>query len=296
MAILDPVRLDHAKRTLRSVVLSAVDDVVASRVVWMKPGVPRPDRPFVGLQLLAGPSSDGTIQDEKYYAAEVTSVDVTVDSAVASALYKVRVNGIPFDFISGVAPTVTTIRDGLIALINNTATPPTKQSEPVTATAGGAGDFSITPDSPGAIYQVEAHPAGLVSRVINSDNDLVTTHLIGRERMLFQVDVYTAGNPDNPIELTSHSIAAKIRKAFDLDANLQLTKNARVPLQVSSDIRELSQLEPGGAVYENRASFDVLGFISSRVAESTLPIEIAEITTNVDGNTETFTVDINNPP
>ena len=110
MAVLDPIRLDHVKRTLRTIVRSAVDDVVtADRVVWAEQGIPRAPRPLVALTLLEGPTPDGTIKDETYQGFEVTSVAVTIDSAVASSLYKVRVNGLPFDFTSRVAPTVPTI-------------------------------------------------------------------------------------------------------------------------------------------------------------------------------------------
>ena len=63
--------------------------------------------------------------------------------------------------------------------------------------------------------------------------------------------------------------------------------NARVPLQVASEVRDLTGLEPGGAKFESRANFDVLAFISSRVAESTVPIDVVEVTTNIDGNIDT---------
>lgn len=290
MAVLDPVRLDHVKRTLRTIVRSAVDDVVpADQVVWTEQGIPRGPRPLVALTLLEGPIADGTIQDEHVQGSEVTSVDYTVDSAVALSAYKARINGIPYDVTSVGGPTVDTIRDQLVALINNTIAPLTKQSEPVTAAAGGPpGTFSITPDSAGAIYSAEASPAGLLSRVINSDPSLLTTHLIGRERMLFQIDVMFVGGV--AIELSARMLAARIRKAFDLPSNIEITGNARVPIQVASTIRDLTALEPGGAKFESRASFDVLAFISSRIAESTVPIDVVEVTTSIDGNLDTFTV------
>lgn len=291
MAVLDPVRLDHVKRVLRGVVRDAVgDDVPDAQVGWTEKGIPRAPRPYVALTLLEGPESDA-LKDESVRACEITSVDVSVLSATVGEFYRVRVNGIPFDHVAVGGDTMTTVRDALIALVNNTVAPITKQSDAVAAAADvGPGDFIITPTAPGGIYDVVVEPLGLLTRVINQDLTTLTTHVIGRDRMLFSVDVVTVGGADTSISQTSRMLARRITKSFDLPSSIEKMSNARVPLRVLGTTRNLSGLEPGGAKFESRAQFDVLGFVSSRIAESTVPIESTEVTVDISGNTETFTV------
>ncbi len=292
MAVLNPVRLDHVKRTIRNIVRGAVDDdVAATSVVWAEQGIPREPRPLVALSLVTGPTADGTIKDEKRERFEVTSVVVTIDSAVATALYRIRVNGIAYDVTSGAAPTVTTIRDAFLILLNNTTLPVenrTKQAEPITAVATAGDMITITPSSAGGIYRIDASPAGLISAVTNVDNTALTTHLIGRRRMLFDVNIYTVGGV--AIELSSRMLAERIVASLDLESTLETISNARVPMRREGDINDLTGLESDGATLESRAQFSIVAFVSSRIAETTTAIDVVEITTSVDGNTETFTV------
>jgi hypothetical protein len=282
MPVRPPIRLDHVKRTLREVWVDALAGTVAQNsIVWAEQGIPRQARPLVAMQLITGPTPVGSARDEQRFRPEIDSVDVTVSAVTAATRYRLRLNGIPYDFTSSGAPTVTEVRNGLRDLVNNVVAPITKQSEPVTAADGvGPGDLTLTPDEAGAILAVEVSPSAEIAAVVNESPTDCVIDVLAREVMSFQVDVFTVGGV--AIELSSRMIAAQMRKALDTPEAIEAFGLNRVSARMLTEISDLTGLEPGGAVLESRAQFDVSVSASSRVSSSVAPIETVEFTFDTD--------------
>jgi hypothetical protein len=285
MVVLAPIRLDHVKRTIRSVWIDALSDTVpAAQIIWQEQGVPRRPRPLVAMQLVTGPDPVGTARDERRYRPEIDQVDVAISAVSANTRYRIRLNGIALDYTTTGAPTVIEVRDALRDLINNVTAPTTKQSEPVTAVNGaGVGDIVLTPDVPGAILAVAVNPATQMTQTPTESATDCVMDVLAREVMGFQMDVYSVGGV--AFELSSRMIAARMRKAIDTPETEDVLTNARVSMRQLSAIADLTGLEAGGGVFESRASFDIEVSASSRVSSSVVPIETVE-----------YTLDTNGPP
>lgn len=278
MTIRAPIRLDLVKRTLRGVWIDALDDsVAADSIVWGEQGIPRSPRPLVAIQLIDGPNPIGEARDEHRFRPEIDQVDIAISAVSATTKYRVRLNGVPYDFTTGGAPTIVGVRGALRDLINNLTAPISKQDEPVTAADGvGDGDLVLTPDEAGAILAVAVSPSLQITSTDTVSATDCVIDVLARESMSFQVDVYTDGGV--AFELSSRMLAVRMRKALNTPEALDTLLDNRVSVRRVSVINNLTALSPGGARFESRAQFDVAVAASSRVSSQVVPIETVEFT------------------
>jgi len=285
----DPIRVDHMKRTLRSVFKDALSELSATgednRFVWVKQGVPRPARPFVGLQIITGPDEIGITKAETRFREAIDSTRVTILSAADDTRYRIRVNGLECEIDSGTGATITSIRDALQA--STLAMSILGIGEPVTLAAVSTDAFDVIPNSPGDLVGVSTDSPSTEIALVDSTSDVWASETVADVEMTVQVAVYDSGDaaPD-----TTRRLCGRLRASLDLPDTLDAALSARVAMRTISRTNSLAGLEPGGAMLQAQSSFDVAVGGSSLVARIIEPIETVEIDLDVSGNTSTITV------
>jgi len=148
-------RPSYASRQLRQTVagwcalasgIASTDPAAIPRVIWADQNLPRPELPYISLRLLTS-IADRT-QERLAHDVPLTAT-VTVTTAVTGTAARIALGyGAP-GYVVPAGSTLTTVRDGLIAAIED-------RPDPVTIVTTGAATFSITGLGPGMIYPIEA--------------------------------------------------------------------------------------------------------------------------------------------
>ncbi len=289
MTVADPVRIDHMKRTLRGVFSAALSELPTTvddnRFVWVKQGGPRPPRPYIGMQIIDGPDARGITKEEDRYREALTSKRVTITGAVDAIQYRIRVNGMLVEIVSGVAATLTSIRDAL--RIETQAMIDLGQGEPLTLLDVGGDAFDVIPVVAGDLLGVSTlNPSTEVS-LADTVSDVWVIETVADVDMTVQCTVFDAGDagPD-----TTRRLSGRLRKALDLPDTLETAERERVAMRAISNTIDLAGLEPGGAKLQAQSSFDVQVGGSSVVATRVEPIETVIFTANVSGKSSSVTI------
>lgn len=279
MAVASPVRIDYVKDALRDVFVAALP--ADTPVIWGGANHPRAPRPFARLNITSGPSQIGSFVDQHRIRDAITLATITIDLATIDVLYTVRVNGIPARHVGVMGDTVDTIRDALVAAVN-------LLGEAVVAVATVAGEFTITPNSTGDLIVLAVVPGAPTTTVVLTQPGTFVQDTIGARRLTVSCDFFSTET--DKLELGALDMAAKCLAALDLPSSLLLFKDRRVAARVITATQNLSGLEPGGAVEESQANFDVDLTAMSVLVETIDVIETIEFTQSVNGNTQQVTI------
>ena len=275
------VHLKYAKRALREIVLDAVGPGVP--VVWsIHPAIPRPPRPFCRLSITLGPQAVQTDHDEKRTVEAIDLASTTIDNAVVGELYRMRLNGIPLDYVAVGGDDVEAIRDGQLAAIQAEGL-----TDFFTAVASGLDTIDITPTFIGALFGAESFSAINTTTVLTRTGQNVE-QVVGRREVLAQVDFFADGN--RTIEDGTLDLASSVRAKLSTEFAGRVMAKYRVPIRALASTVHLPALEGGGAQVESHSMFEVHMAISSCIVTEAVPIESVEITTNISGETNTFVV------
>lgn len=278
-----PIRLDYVKQVVGDVVASGVTDLPDGRIGWVRQGIPRPPRPYMGLQIISGPFSDMTKEERRF--VEVIDVStVTIDTATAGERYRIRVNGFPVDYTAAGGDSVTDIRDGLLAnaaLASNYVT-----GESVSFAANGADSIDVTPDSTGELVGVRT--PNLSISIVDTKSDAWASYQVARDLMTIQVTAYDSDTFDEDA-LSAKMMVRRVQKKLDSVDTEELTLGARVGIRQISNITDLSGLEPGGAKLQGQSQFDIEVTASSLSITDVEPIDSVETTLDISGDVRTFT-------
>lgn len=183
MTIPAPLRLDRLQLAFKT----ALQDALGSDcpVVWAYGEAlwnsNFPQGKACDLNLIAGPSihNQGIVQGSTPILLP-TSVSVKIDSAVTDYLYFTYLNGYQYSYEAGALDTVTTIRNGLVAAINDDAT-----GSLLTASPSGADTLIITPTNAGGLWKMSICPdnvtatptLGAIAYQISQDTRRMTVNI-----------------------------------------------------------------------------------------------------------------------
>lgn len=278
-----PIRLDYVKQVVGDLIASGVPELAATGLVWVQMNIPRPARPFMGMQIIAGPFSDMG-KEERRFREVLDSVTVTVDTATVGERYRFRVNGFPVDYTAVGGDGVTEIRDGLLTAGQAAANYLT--GEDVTLSTNGVDAIDIVPDTVGQLVSVKLANVSLSK--VEASSDAWVMYQVARDMMTVQVTAYDAGTIDED-PLSAKMMARRAMKVMDSPDAIESQLSARVGVQLISDITDLSGLEPGGARLQGQSQFDIQVTASSLSISPVNPIDSVEVTVDISGNTQTFT-------
>lgn len=276
MPALSPVRLDLFKAAVYDAAAAVLG--TQAELIWGDQGVPRPGRPYVALRILSGPTrADGTIHDIRQMRSAPTSVSATLASVVSGTRYRLRLNAQPFDETATGVSTVNSVRDAHIALIN-------ASSQPVTASSGGAGKVTLTPDHVGAILEVEATPTTPYTVTPTGEKFVIDYTSPRRIVVTFDVFVGQGLTELGPLDVGAYAIdlATQLETGFCIETTRQLLMNRRVSY-FGPAAAPINLTGTAATLNEGRASVDLtFGVAAWRVEEVDI-IEQAETTVAIDG-------------
>ena len=284
MPDISPVRLD----VFKDAIFGAVQDIMGAgfEFVWSDQDAPRPPRPYILGKILAGPRRvGGAVHDVKQMRSAPTSVSATVATAIDERLYRLRVNGRPFDETATALSTVDTIRDALAALINASSTP-------ATVTSGGAGEAILTPNFPGAILSVDGVQAADWT-LVPSGEALVIDHASTRQ-IVVQFDSIVgegiAEFGENDVGTYAIDLITTLEAGFELtEIRESLSSNHRVSVWGPAG-EPLNLTGVTTVKNEGRATLDMVFVFAALRTRPTSVIEQAEVTADISGNTFTEVV------
>jgi hypothetical protein len=236
----NPLNFLRVQKAIRSAI-SLIAGNTVTNVIWVHPNIPRPNRPYIALDLV-GEESTGAFDDEMVPRLAPTSVTVEVLTAVEGKSYKVVVNSIHYEYVAENGDTTTTIATELTSLIND-------GEKNITAASVGA-VITLTPIYTGAIVEVYGVPEA--SFDINEIGEIYVWDFDGDRSFTFSVDVFS---DDAMVDTGAISIATKIRKGLELQSiHDALELNGVAILGKPSPIRDLSAVF--STAFESRAQFD----------------------------------------
>ncbi len=281
-------RPDLALKVLRDLWIASLASVLpVDRIVigsaLGKIGGPRLALPYVHLQPLSLPRMLGSFTDERFAIAPIDYATFDVLSADIGREYKFRVNGYPVRYTAAGGDTVTTIRDALIATMN-------ALGERTFGLPLSPSSFRLDPTGePGSIYSIESPTdPSRMSLVLTRSTSGLTKYRIGPRRFTLRFDAYSEN--DKALSEGAHEITSIAYEALDTSHAITLFGDNRIVARPISPPLDLTALDPAGAGHEQRSSFDLLVDITSISVETAHQMTSVEITTNVSGQTNTFTV------
>ncbi len=274
------VLLKYAKRALRNILVEELGSGVP--VVWgPHPSIPRPPRPYCRLGILAGPMHDGAEFDEKRVVEAIDDATATIDAVTVGNKYILRANGVPISYTAVGGDTVTDVRDGLLAAIN------AESLDFLTAVSSGIDSIDLTPSSTGSIIGLRLSPTSETTLVENTSG-VDVQQVLGRRVMTVTCDFFA--DNETKLETGALDLASRAMAKLSTSAACLTMADLRTAIKVSSPLRHLSDIEPGGAVMESRALFEVQLALASCAVEPVTPVESVEVTTDIEGVQNTFTI------
>lgn len=169
-------------------------DADTRAVIWADYNVQRPELPYLGLQVVAGPNRRAP-DAERWPAVYPSVVDVQVlPAAVANVgdLTNLIVNGELFSYIAQVADDETTVRDALVAAIAASV------QLGVTATPVGADTLRITAAEPALLSVVAA--LAVTATVVTTQLVKVT---VGAREVRVRATAYGAPEAQLPTDVSA---------------------------------------------------------------------------------------------
>lgn len=280
-AIFTPLRLDRVQQALFEVLAEAT----GVGVHWAYAEVPQESlaADFLALTMIGGPGPVNRKHVRGCVFQPPTLVPLTVGPLVVGSRVVVALNDFNyFHDVTGL-DTVTTVRDDLVAQINDV-----DNIEPVTATAVGVDSLDLVPDLFGSLWNLKiAGPISAGALTLSPDfAELVD----GTQTMLVNVQAYSKGRePRNGAwSVIQRSIAAL--QTGDLVERLR-----RFGVGVWDYTNPIDLSAITGAHWETRASFDVTLAARARWARPTDVVETVDVTLNTSQPTTTETITIVSP-
>jgi hypothetical protein len=160
--IFTPVRLDRLQRSL----VQVFEDGTGLPTHWAQTEPSHETLPddYLVLDMVVPPGPWNQHRARGVSKQVVTSTDIVVDSSTLNQLYAINLNHFQYREVGQVADTVTTIRDRLIAQINDDLL------EPVTASIVSGDTLRLTADFDGAIRALTLSPhLSVAAQVLSND-------------------------------------------------------------------------------------------------------------------------------
>lgn len=280
MSIFTPIRLDRLQTALYTTLEDALSSLTpAPEVHWAQTEPTHEQLPanFVALNMIAGPAPFNRTMSQGTSRLPTDSIDITVTSVIVGASYTVKLNGFSYVVIAIGGDTLTTIRDRLVAAVNDDLL------EPVTAGDLAADGLTLTADFNGAMLELELFGPLTAAAPVLSD----TTVLVhdSEQIMLVNIQAYSKDRePYNGAEQMTAICYAALRSQSIVATLLQngvgiWTRGSPTSLPIVV-----------GAKWESRSSFDVTFAMRSVWVEDVERIETVVATFDVDGITTEQTI------
>ena len=234
---------------------------------------------LVNLSLITGPSFHNQNGVHGTLLIPPTVVTVTVDTATVAVRYILTVNNYRYfhDALGG--EDVDDIRDALVALVVADTESP--------FTAAGtipAGELTVTPDTPGSIWQMSVSP--LMSAVPTLDTQAV---LKTQDTRVFVVDFGCFSKGRSP-RTGAWDIVARCQAALTSPEHAEIFDRYDVGVWGKGPATDLSDI--AGGHWESRVSFDVTLAMKSTFTVPVEQIEVVNVVLDLSNpsHTETFSV------
>ena len=278
-----PIRYDRLRQCLQGVLNDALGPSIT--VKWSRDSVPRDATKgdMVVLSATAGPDSKGNWRG-RFLIASPDSITFTIDTATTGETYSIYLNEFAYRYDAVGGDTVDDIRAALLALIAN------DERSPYAAAAGvPAGEFTVTGDFTGSLWQAEVLPVVLWTVVQGA-----TAPTVIQKRQ--SVQTLTVGCFSKGVDLFdgAHLLAGKVNAAFRLQTYQTTFQNFQVSPQTRGPIVDLSAI--AGSTWETRTSQDIGFGLPEVTTEPTETIDTLAMTANyttqtgADIFTNTFTL------
>lgn len=217
-------------------------------VVWADHGVERPALPYVGLQVISGPSRRA--QDaEQWPRLEPSAITIQVlPSAVAATGDACRffINGELFEYLAAPGATVTIARNALLASVQASL------QLGATATSSGADSIELAADRPGSLRA----EAAIGCSATTTATQLVSV-VVGPREIRVRATAYGAPEPRQATDVSVAEWVELLAEAVqDDDLRLYLTRQGVTISRVQ--VMQQRASGPSGAEREPRAAADLL--------------------------------------
>ena len=237
-----PLNFLRVQKAFRSAIAMIAGNTV-SNIIWVHPNIPRPDRPYIALDLVSEEST-GAFDDELVPRLAPTSVTLTILDAVAGREYKIVFNSIHYSYTAENGDTATVIATALVEKIN--------AAEKNITASNNNNVITLTPTYTGAI--VETYGLPLSSFDVVESGEVYVWDFNGDRSFTFSVDVFS---DSVSVDTGAITIANKVKKGLELQSiHDALELNGIAILGKPSPIRDLSAVFSTG--FESRAQFDVV--------------------------------------
>lgn len=268
MALASPVRFDRLQAGLIDIIGGMV---TPAQVGWAYgEGVFDSSFPgdFVNLTMVGGPSYHNQNHARGEVLIPPTLVTLTVDTAVVGKRYTVQINGYNHFYDASAGNTVDDIRDALVTNIN------ADSNDPYTAApTANPGEFTVTPDSFGAIWQMALFGGNMSSVVTLSDDAVLNT--FGTRTFSIAIGCFSKNRfPRNG----AWDLAAIIQAGLTTTDFSDQLSNYGVALWGKGPAVDLSDI--AGGHWESRVSFDITCAMESVVTRPVDQIETVDFTIN----------------
>lgn len=268
MAVLVPVRLGR----MQAAFVSAFDAILgaAPQVLWAYAEVPRPasTTDLVRLQLLSGPSYVGSFSDDEAFDMLPTSSEIEITGITTGLRYWVNLNGYPYWHDAVLGDDSDDVRDALIAKLNAT-----DAEETATATSGGTGKITLTPDVPGGIQLLEVSPTAQMT-ITHGGTERIRV-ITGERQSTINVQCFAHSAQ---LSDSAHSMATQLIAGLDLASVRAIFDAAGVSIMAVGPTADLTAL--AGAHFETRAQFSLNILQKSVLTEQISTIETVQFTMN----------------
>lgn len=233
----------------------------------------------VNLTMVNGPSFHNQSAARGIVFIPPTVVTITVDTATTGVRYILTINEFDYFYDAVVIDTVDTIRGDLVAQVNLDS-----ESPYTAATAVPAGEFTVTPDTTGSIWQMSLSSLMTGVPTLNTQAVLKTT---GTRRFTVALGCFSKGRSPRQ---GAWDIVARCQAALTSPTYAQVFDRYGVGVWGKGPAVDLSDL--AGGHWESRVSFDVDLAMKSTFTTDVEQIETINTTINftLPTGTETFTV------
>jgi hypothetical protein len=281
VAIFTPLRLDRLQQGLFEVLAEAT----GVDVQWSYSQVPGDQLgpSFVTMMMVGGPGPFIRKQKRGRIIQPVDSITLTMGPLVVGKRIGVLLNEFNYfeDVIGGDTPDI--VRDRFIAQLNDV-----NNIEPVTASAGGAGELVLVPDFTGGIVTLGIY--GAVTAGVPTLNAGFVNVVTGAQTMLVNIQAFSKERePRNGAwAIIGQCLAA-------LQSEDLVTKLRRFGVAVWDKTSPIDLSAVDGGHWETRVSFDVTLAARAIWVRPTEAIETVNITLNTEEPTTTQSITVVSP-
>ena len=242
-----PVRLDRLQQGLFLTIQDGLGSAATTQVAWAYgEGVYDATFPgcFVNLTLTSGPNYVNRSGARGTILLPPTLLTFTIDSVTVGQRYAIALNHFQYAYDAILGDDQDDVRDALVALIVADTESPYSSAATVTL-----GEFSVTPDFNGAIWQAAINAGDITGTPTLSDNAVLVTS--GQRACMISIGCFSKSSS---IRGGAWSICSKIQAILESTEAMELLNTYGVGCGTKSPVTNLSAVDNGR--WESRVSFD----------------------------------------